>query len=71
MARHRLELATEKHTVAKLPCCGSRIEVTDPSRDTYVVCPNVHCRKRSVVLSGLKHQIRTEVPDDRNFDYNF
>ncbi len=59
-AMDRLGKASEKHTVAKLPCCGSSIEITDPSIDNFVVCPNKNCRKRAVVLSGLSHQIKQE-----------
>lgn len=56
----RLEKGSEKHTVAKLPCCGAMIEITDPTKDNYVICPNEHCRTQHVVLSGLKHQIRSQ-----------
>lgn len=61
LAMNRLTLDHERHTVAKLPCCGSSVEVTDPYNDTFVVCPNVNCRKRHVVMAGLKHQIKSEV----------
>jgi hypothetical protein len=60
LSRARLEMAHEHHTVAKLPCCGSSIEITDPSVDTYVICPNKSCRKKHVVLSGLNHKIRSQ-----------
>lgn len=59
-ARERLERDHEKHTIAKLPCCGSSIEVTDPSVDNYVQCPNKKCGKRHVILSGLSHKFKSE-----------
>jgi hypothetical protein len=59
-ARQRLEADHEHHTMAKLPCCGSAVEIVDPSKDNFVTCPNPACRKRHVVLSGLSHRIESE-----------
>ena len=72
LARARLEKASEKHTIVKGPCCGTGVEITDPTRDNYVVCPNPQCRKRYVVLSGLKHEVVMEGHQGGNLlDYNF
>lgn len=59
-SREALEKDHEKHTVVKLPCCGSMLEILDPRVDNYVTCPNKKCGRHSVVLSGLKHEVRTE-----------
>lgn len=69
LARERLEKDHEHHTVAKLPCCGSGVEITDPTIDNYVVCPNPQCRKQAVVVGDRRHQVIMEKPNvqpDRN-----
>ena len=59
IAMDRLGKDHEHHTMAKLPCCGSAVEITDPTKDTYVVCPS--CKKKHMVVGDRKHRIISEV----------
>lgn len=49
----------QKHTVVRLPCCGSSIEVIK-TQDQFVVCPNKQCRKRHALVWSLKPKIKSE-----------
>ena len=62
VARHRLELDSEKHQVVTLPCCGTRVEITDFKSDKYVECSQ--CHKHHVILAGYKPMIRSEITDE-------
>lgn len=70
-ALDRLERASDKRTVAKLPCCGSGVEITEPGRDTFVVCPNANCRKRHVVVGDRRHEIKSEEKPDGGLDFTW
>lgn len=62
IASDRLGKDHEHHTMAKLPCCGSAVEITDPTKDTYVTCPNKLCGKRHMVVGDRNHKIVSEAP---------
>lgn len=48
-----------KHTVLKLPCCGTAIEIFK-KQDMWVLCPNKKCGKKNIVTFGLAPHIRME-----------
>lgn len=57
-----------KTTIAKLPCCGSGVEL-EGGKDQYVTCPNPQCPKaielgrpcRHFISWGLSPKINTEL----------
>ena len=56
-AEQRHDMArSNKMTVAKLPCCGSSIEV-EGGVDQYVECPNPQCPKAMELGRPPRHHI--------------
>jgi hypothetical protein len=45
-----------KYTVAKLPCCGSGVQV-EANIDQYVTCPNKDCPKARELGRPPRHHI--------------
>ncbi len=54
-----MERQQKKHTIIKLPCCGTSIELERPE-DQYITCPNRVCGKRHFLAWSLKPKLQSE-----------